>query len=96
MRLEAKLDWLENAMDPDPEEQAAAFKQIDDAVDAFAQSQAPDGSTPAPAAPDQAQAPSEAHIAMLRANPDKAAEFDAKFGEGAAAIVLKSGGRIQR
>lgn len=51
---------------------------------------------PAPANPG-AQPPkstpsvSPAHIALLKGNPDKAAEFDAKFGKGASAAIL--GGR---
>lgn len=41
-------------------------------------SQLPDGVSPA-------------HVDALRANPDRAAEFDAKFGEGAAALILNGG-----
>lgn len=37
----------------------------------------------------QAQgAPSAKHVEMLKAHPDKAAEFDAKFGKGSAAKIL--------
>ena len=35
-----------------------------------------------------AAGPSESQIAKLRANPDKASDFDAKFGPGAAAKIL--------
>jgi hypothetical protein len=40
------------------------------------------------AAPAAARVPSESQIAKLRANPDKAADFDALFGAGAAAKIL--------
>lgn len=46
----------------------------------------------APAAqtgPAAVETPSPAHIAALRSNPARAAEFDAKFGKGAAARALK-------
>jgi hypothetical protein len=40
------------------------------------------------AAPAAARVPLESQIAKLRANPDKAADFDALFGAGAAAKIL--------
>ena len=44
------------------------------------------GGPAASAAP--AIAPTDAHAALLRAHPDRAAEFDAKFGQGASARIL--------
>lgn len=107
MRLEAKLAWLETVTDPDDEEQKSVFQRIDTAVDAFKKSKEQGRGAPGPAVqtntgqqvlftiegfpgvtPDKA--------AMLRANEDRAAEFDKAFGPGAAARILKSGGQIQR
>jgi hypothetical protein len=44
------------------------------------------GATPLP--PSGAVKPSPSQIEKLKANPDKAADFDAKFGSGAAAVYL--------
>lgn len=53
---------------------------------------APAAAQPQPArtrnAPPAASQPTAQHVALLKAHPDKAAEFDAKFGAGTAAKIL--------
>jgi len=39
----------------------------------------------------EGKVPTENHVKMLRQNPDRAAEFDQKFGKGAAALILGGG-----
>ena len=96
MRLEAKLEWLKVAVEPDDAEQAAAFKNIDSAVDEFKKSKDV-GRGAAPAARDAGFPPiPESAAAALRANEGRAAEFDSIFGPGEAAKILQSGGQIRR
>lgn len=83
--LKASQSAFQNTTDPyraipysGPEGEGLMFKRSSDLG----------GGTPATGAPKQ---PSPASIAALTAHPEKAAEFDQMFGQGAADRILKGG-----
>ena len=83
------IDLMKASFDQTPEAQKKAIENATLAYDSV-QPLAEEGGA-APVGQQNALVPDARQIALLQANPDKALEFDAVFGEGAAALILGEG-----